>query len=363
MKLKTPNQPGGMDAFIENILQFSRSIETGLVDQMYQIRIANRVVRLMIPNQNIADIILPAFEHILVSLDEVHDARITIWDAQSHNIEFPNLPLVDGQRTKEWAHGTFDGETIVYKEKEMALAYKSSRGQLSLADLSSNQAVFCIPSIQHLHPVDGHPLRTIIQWFLERDGFQIVHAGSVGFSHGGVILTGRSGAGKSTSTVSCLDSDLLLAGDDYVLLSGSDPIRVYSIYNCVNLDAKSVSLIDILGDKDIQPYENRIDKALYYLHRSFPNKFILEFPLKAIVVSQVMGKGITQLAPISRAQALTALAPTSLFQGVVNKREAFPRLSRIVKQIPCYQLSIGQSLDSIPSLLIDLIESASRTSI
>ena len=83
------------------------------------------------------------------------------------------------------------------------------------------------------------PLRHILHLALATRGVQFVHAGAVGRPDGGVIIVGRSGSGKSTSTLSTLGSDLLYAGDDYVGVSlnpdGGGPY-VHSLYGCGKLE-------------------------------------------------------------------------------------------------------------------------------
>jgi hypothetical protein len=143
-----------------------------------------------------------------------------------------------------------------------------------------------------------------------------------------------------------------------VILSTQGPPMVFSLYNSANLDSKSLSLLSFFSKQNIPSQENRIDKSLFCLHESFPNKIIAQFPLKAIVVSRIKGLGKAQLDPMTPAAALTALAPTSLFQVPGNKQAAFFRMSQIVKQVSCYLLTIGESLDQVPPLLADLIESS-----
>src|SRR4029077_4802081 len=76
----------------------------------------------------------------------------------------------------------------------------------------------------------AEPIRAILSWFMREHNRQLIHAAAVGNSDGGVLLIGRSGAGKSNTALCCLASDLQYAADDFCAVSvGSEP-HVYSLY-------------------------------------------------------------------------------------------------------------------------------------
>jgi hypothetical protein len=240
------------------------------------------------------------------------------------------------------------------------MAYQAPRQHLSIANTRTNEAVFCMPDIGNIFPVDGRPFRAIFQWFLNLSQHQIVHAAGVGFPEGGVIITGKSGAGKSTTSVACLNSELKFAGDENVVISTSGTPKVYSLYNTANLDDRSISLLPFMNDKNISAQFIQTDKLLYNLHENFPEKTIVEYPLKGIIVSKVAGTGPNTIQPLSPAIALIALAPTSLFQIPGNKSEGFLRMSDLVKRIPCFQLTLGASIEELPSMMAQFVRKISQ---
>ncbi len=341
--------------FCEEVLRATQARFDQVSSSSHQIRLAETVFQFNIHNPAMAEIILPPLEHLQVSKPQPSEIDIFILDGAFTGVDLPDVPWDKGQFPATATPGSLDGETILYRDNKHALAFKAPRQHLSIADISGGRAVFWVPDIDHLYPLDGRPLRAIFQWFLDRGGYQIVHAAGVGFQHGGLIIAGKSGAGKSTIAVACLNSSLPLAGDDNVILSTLGPSMVYSLYNSANLDHNSISLLPFFEERKVPVQEHHIDKVLFYLYKNFPDRIISHFPLKAIVVSQIEGKGPSSLKPLSAAAALTALAPTSIFQVPGNKQTAFSRISQIVRQTPCYQLTIGASVDNIPPLLTDLI--------
>ena len=82
----------------------------------------------------------------------------------------------------------------------------------------------------------GTPLRIILNEWAKLHGLFLVHSGAVGIAEGGVIFAGKSGSGKSTSALACLDDgDLLYAGDDYSLVSVTAGPVVHSLYSSAKL--------------------------------------------------------------------------------------------------------------------------------
>jgi hypothetical protein len=349
-----------LNDFCKEVIHLSLSPNKGSSASYDQIRLAGQVFRLYIPNSRIKEIILGPLQHLLVSENIPPFAKIYVWDSYSTGVELPKFPWDFDQTSGTPAQGFLDGETIFFQDQNITFSYQVSRQNLSIVDQSTGSAVFWAPGPDRFLPLDGHPLRSIFQWFLDHERHQVIHAAGVGFEYGGIILTGKSGAGKSTTTLACLNSPLSIAGDENVILSSAGTPMIYSMYNSVNVDKKSLALLPFFEKQNVPVQEDRIDKTLFYLHQHFPDKMISSFPLTAIVVSRIHGEGQSYLKPLSAAAALTALAPTSIFQIPGNKKKAFLGMSSIIKKTPCYELTIGESLHDIPPLLIQLINSSQK---
>src|SRR5205823_136180 len=103
------------------------------------------------------------------------------------------------------------------------------------ADLSHCRSEPVRPLCRRVSPPT--PLRHILHLWLASRGVQFVHAGAVGRPSGGCLIVGKSGSGKSTSTLATLGSELLYAGDDYVGVSvTTGGAHVHSIYGCGKLE-------------------------------------------------------------------------------------------------------------------------------
>lgn len=221
------------------------------------------------------------------------------------------------------------------------------------------EAVYWVRMIEGL-PVYERcaPLRPLLQWWLDRSGLQLVHGAAVGTREGGVLLVGRGGSGKSTTALACLGSDLYYAGDDYVAVAGRSVCRVYST---AKMDARTLELLPHLRDLIENPGDLGREKGYALLEPRYGARLAVSMPLRAIVVPRVAGVSPPRFRPIGRAQALAALAPSTLFQRRSTAPGCFDAMTALVKALPCYLLDVGPGLGDIPGCLTDLIgEAAAR---
>ena len=82
-------------------------------------------------------------------------------------------------------------------------------------------------------------------------------------------------------------------------------------------------------------------------------------PIVAIIMPRLGDGRESAWEPASSAQALTALAPTTLFQLPGAGREAFRRLAALVRSTPAYSLALGRDMDGIAPAVRAIIAAAS----
>ena len=69
---------------------------------------------------------------------------------------------------------------------------------------------------------------------------------------------------------------------------------------------------------------------------------------------------VSRLEPATKGKALLALGASSLLQIPSSGKHAFDRLAQLVEQVPCYLLSLGSDLSSIPRVVDHLFVEKSR---
>ncbi len=204
------------------------------------------------------------------------------------------------------------------------------------------------------------PFRTVLHEWLQRqpdamlaERLVLAHAGAVGTSAGGVLLTGRGGSGKSTATLACLGSGLQYAGDDFVLLNIAEQV-VHGLYNVAKIEPANLIRFPQLAGWIANPNPAPGQKFQLFLQQHAPEQVSLGFPIRAILLPRFSGERDTTLSPATAAEALRAIAPstTGLLGGDVR---AFGRLSRLVRQLPTFWLHTGTDLAQIPDVIQQLI--------
>jgi hypothetical protein len=74
------------------------------------------------------------------------------------------------------------------------------------------------------------PLLPILSWLLAAHGRAVVHGAAVVTEAGALLIGGRSGTGKSTAAVACLDAGVGFVGDDLCVIEPGTPPIVHSLF-------------------------------------------------------------------------------------------------------------------------------------
>jgi len=314
------------------------------------LRIAGKAVRLVFVGRRIAARLGPALAHLKVSEDDRPDLTICLWDGGAVGRPAP-LPA--------W----FTDESIVndiwrYRDPQIRMLIQRvpdlSSLSLSLYDKAEKWAMFWVGDAESLPAYEtGAPLRSIFQWSLGEYGIQLVHAAAVGTEAGGALLVGRGGSGKSTVAMKSLDAGMLYVSDDYSLVGGEDLTTVYSLYCTGKVYTEDLAHYTTLGEPDLSWDE----KSIFFLNRSHPRSVVASLALKAIVVPRIVaGQVNTQLVSTSKASALLALAPSTVFQLSGSTSEDLSRMRRVVSTLPCYSLELGSDRSQVPHTIRELLD-------
>ncbi|BCM94376.1 hypothetical protein IAD21_06283 [Abditibacteriota bacterium] len=317
-----------------------------VVEHFYSI--GGYCVRLQFAGRALVECLTPAFEHLRIEPRSGFDLSVGLWDSTSTHTHLPPPP---------WAPEDCLPRCSVrdYIDTRIQVSYEMVKKILTVLDTDSNQGYFWIRDAVQLPAYQcGSPLLVLLHQWMTLHGRSLVHGGAVGTPEGGVLLVGKGGSGKSTATLCCLDSPLLYAADDYGLVGSEPEPYFYSLYSSGKVNAPDVSKHPIIAEARRAAILDT-QKALYFLYSHFPEKISTGFPLRAIVVPRVTHQLETRVRPASAAQALLALAPSTLFQLPGAESQKFGRLSHLVKTLPAYALESGTDWSQIPRALGELV--------
>ena len=316
-----------------------------IVERTYLI--AGQSLRLRFAGPALLERLSPSIEHLASDGGE-REHVVEIWDGASTR----EPPAPAGSETLPPA-----GIATTVGEGWRAI-YQVGVRTLSVVDLSADRSWYWAADADALPEWEcSTPIRHILHLWLASRGVQFVHAGAVGRPEGGCLIVGKSGSGKSTSTLSSLGTDLLYAGDDYVGVSLADDGSAYahSIYGCGKLETSHVARLPGLRlvPRRERPgvLQARRDKTIFYVRETYPEQVTTGFPLRAIIVPRIEPDARTALREIPLTQTLRALVPSTMFEIHAAGQGALSSLTRLAQSVPSYELRLGADIDAIPNLL------------
>ena len=334
-------------AYFDSVYELFESAQkiTGSLERSY--RIGGYHVRLKFSGEALLEL-TKALDHLAVTDESAPDLTICLWDSESTGQRMVERPW---QEQDFLARGVIQG----YNTERIYTAFQHGSGAVSVLDLERNLAVFWAPDPRVPYWEKGSPLRSILHWWLLNNGLQLVHAAAVGNSNGGVLIGGKGGSGKSTTALSCLDSDLLYVGDDYTLLGIDSGPVVHSLYNSAKLNSDQLQRFPALLPLAANSDRLADEKALLFVNEHFPAKVANQLPVRAILLPRVTGLPDTRWQRVSVAMALAALAPSTIFQLPRAGNEALRFLATFARHLPCFSLEVGTNLSTIPPAIERLL--------
>jgi len=340
---------------------FNRAIDSIGGATVKHFRITGKTVEMKFAGPALVRKLTAAIGHLEVEKVGEPELTIQIFDSVSTKTPLPLMlsSLVDLLQLRWFERLGIRKEINGFHSDLIRTIFHLGPDILSLYNTQTNSAVYWIKSVDDVpYYEEGYPLTPILNWWLEQNGFQLVHAASVGKEEGGVIICGKGGSGKSSTALSCINSRLKFLGDDYCALDTSNPYepRIWSLYSTSKLKGPDdiarfprfrdlISNLDRLGE----------EKALLFLDEHLPECLIESFPLKTIFVPQITGLPDTTVSDISSIAALRALAPSTMFQLPGDGPASFKKMSGVVKSVACHHLDLGTTIEGIPEAIADFL--------
>jgi hypothetical protein len=290
-----------------------------------------------------------ALAHLDTDPVEDPDLTICIWDNSPGDNKILLAPSeYDPERTGRHICGN------------LHVGFEPWPPRTSLYSAERKLALFCVNDMETFPWYERcRPLRTILHWWAQRHGWYMAHAACIGTNNGGIALTGPKGAGKSTTALTALSSDLFsYLADDLCLLGfeNAQPFA-YSVHTTGKLER-----FDKLPELEKHVFNQRRnddEKAYFYVNECFPQKMLRKLPLAAIVVPTITGQQNSELVPISSNEAFHVLAGSSNTELKAAGAGNFFVPYKLCKTVPCYRLKAGSDLEALKHLLRDMIDQSS----
>ncbi len=303
-----------------------------------------RFVRFRIVGRELNQQILRPFSHLRhtgTTPDKTH-LTIDLWDECKTKIRCQAHPISGDSKWKQ----------ITVQSSDMRYVAQQLPNTLTCLDRTQSRIVGSIAWNPWVFIYErAKPLaRLLLEWHNDQ-GIQIIHGGLVALNGQGVLLVGKSGSGKSTSSLACLCGGLDFLGEDYISveLTRDGAVIGHSLYNSVFLERTHLRRFQQLSSYVIAGPHTNERKATVILSEAFSPQLKQSVPIQALALARVNGQSSqSQIRVASKGEALLSLGPSCLFQIPSRGAKSFPRLAELATMVPSYHLELGSDLRDIP---------------
>lgn len=321
----------------------SRSVDIDLAGTRCCLRFAGQAVM---------NAFLPALQHLVLEADGDPDVTLHIWDSQSSGVTMPPPPV---------PHECFSSRGDIWRmeSRRFDAAFHWIESSVNLFDRESRLGIFWVPGTELL-PFwsKASPFRTLFHWWIESVGGQLIHGACFGRPEGAILLTGRGGVGKSTTTLLALQHGLSYVGDDYLAVRLEPEPRAYSLYCTAKLDGPQMAKFPRLEQLITNQGFRSSEKAVVCLLPDFQQQVVRSLPL-ALIATPRFGDGAETRAEPATAIALQRAASyTTMAQLPGSGSYLHSFMHRLVATLPGLTLALGSDLQGVVPAIDRLLDSS-----
>ncbi|WP_157558082.1 HPr kinase/phosphorylase [Niabella aurantiaca] len=297
--------------------------------------LAGRGVRLHTPSDVLRGRLLPAISHLLVEGGGAETA-LTIWYAV-------DADLPGKVAAPPWPGFNAQGFNTELDQEAVQIFFQPWQRQVFLYSRSKRTGIYWAQTAADLPWWEASfPFRIIFHFWTRDLPAQLVHAGAMAREGKGVLITGPSGSGKSTSCLTLLRAGYQYLGDDYVWVELGGCPHVHTLYQTAkvapdNLRERFPDWLPHVVNKELLGQQ----KAIFYIREQWRNAFINAAALNAVLLPKVMPQERSVFEQIRPAQALLAMAPTTLHHLPHHREAAYQKLMKISAALPCFRWNLG----------------------
>jgi hypothetical protein len=180
-----------------------------------------------------------------------------------------------------------------------------------------------------------------------------MHAAAVGTEHGGVLITGAGGVGKSTTALACLAAGMRYVGDDYLIVAVDPEPRAISLYATAKLNPDQFERFPVFRDKLVNASSFVREKAVMQLFPAYDAQIARSLPLRAVLMPEITGRPKTEFGPVDVSRLRHAASFTTITQLPHAGHESQLFIDRLVAALPSLTLRLGNDFSAIPAAISD----------
>jgi len=241
-------------------------------------------------------------------------------------------------------------------------AYPLIPGFWQFFDTNRRVGIQLAPNRAYLPSWDAAaPLRRHLHWLMEeRGGGRLAHAATLGWQGRGLLIPGKGGTGKSSTTLAGLASGLCTAGDDYVAITGGAAPAAHLLYRIVKQDRDGLARIPALSAIFAGRAPNWQKKIEFNPEEVFPDVFAENLNLAAVMLPRIAHAAKPSIAPVAPSMAMLSLMSTNLHQHIGELETGMAFFAEILRRLPCFRIDLAEDAMANGAALREFSEALPR---
>ena len=323
-------------AYFEEVLSLISSAELLHTDRL---SLAGRTVHLKTPSPGLRERLVPSLAH-LIKPDDGSAPELTIWYATNKN-------LASKVKAPPWAGFNSQGYNPDLDQDEIQIFFQPWQKQFFLYSRTKRTGIYWAQTPDEVPWWEStFSFRVLFHFWTYDLPAQLIHAGALAHNGSGILITGQSGSGKSTSCLQLLRRGFQYLGDDYVWVEQENGgPSVHTLFQTAKVEPENLhnrfhDWVPYVTNKDTY----RDQKAIFHVHDLFPDSRLGQAKLKAILLPRVSGLEHTSFEKVNSSRALLAMAPTTLHHLPHNRDISYKKLMEISASLPSYHWKLGYNL-------------------
>jgi hypothetical protein len=191
----------------------------------------------------------------------------------------------------------------------------------------------------------GRPLHVpLTLWYNDRN-VPLVHAALISHGGDGILLVGPSGAGKTTSSLSCAAAGFEYLADDLAGLEiSADGVPWgHSVYSSAFVDEDTACRLPGLSEHALAGAYDYEGKRLVFMSRIHSMCLMGKTRIRAVALVRIADTVHTQARPATKAESLLTVARSAMQSGVLSPgRRGFELLGTLADGVPTFWLELGR---------------------
>jgi hypothetical protein len=312
--------------------------ETAPATREIDLAVGGATLRLHLSGFDLEPVLMPSLHGLIAATGGLPRHHIHAWSGGN---PYPELRA---------AFGMYPDKVSVNNEPPLHLQFNPEGEILSVIDTVRGEGYYHVPDPAALPDYEiCTPMRMLFNWHCDAANALMVHAAAVGVDGAGVLIVGRSGAGKSTTALQCLNAGMDYLGDDYVVVSRDAAPVASSLYRgCKVMDDAFARLPNLRGTVVMRNPERH--KSVVMLDE-LAGRLVPSLRIVAIVRPRIANAEASTFRPLSALQASTEFSASTIMQMPGVGDFMLREIAALCRRVPTFEMALGRDPAEIAGAL------------